>query len=211
GTTIAIAWTTANQGTGATIGGWVDRLYLSTDDQFSAGDRLLGSRTFGGPLGAGEVASGTPDVTVPVDLTGAVRLLLVTDATAQVNELDGENNNLVTRALDVQMAPYADLTVSGVTATDRLIGDPATLSVTWTVANQGTGVGLTPDWVDVVYASTDTVLGNGNGTTDDIVLGRFAHTGGLDANASYTLTRGILLPPAFTGRFHIFLHTDPAR
>src|SRR5262249_29884967 len=160
--------------------------------------RLLGERTFGGPLGVGEAAGAALSVLIPPDVVGARQLLLVSDATNQVRELDGEANNTVARALSVQMAPYADLAVSGVTAPGLLIGDPATLTVSWTVTNTGTGRGLTPDWTDVVYASTDTVL-----SSDDIKLGTFPHTGGLDQGAAYTQSKDILLPPAFTGRYHI--------
>src|SRR5439155_1070232 len=40
GSMIAVQWTTANVGTAATPGGWVDRLYLSSDPAFSGDDRL---------------------------------------------------------------------------------------------------------------------------------------------------------------------------
>ena len=47
-------------------------------------------------------------------------------------------------AVAVTLAPYANLTVTEVTALDRIIGDPADLTVAWKVKNVGTGPGLVP-------------------------------------------------------------------
>src|SRR5262249_46659202 len=111
GDTVVIEWSTLNAGTGTTVAGWVDRVYLSADQQLSGSDRLLGARTFGGPLNPGEAASGLLTVTLPLDVTGNLYLLLVTDATNQVRELGGEADNLVTRPIAITLAPYADLAV----------------------------------------------------------------------------------------------------
>ena len=126
------------------------------------------------------------------------------DADGVLRELDGEGDNTAAGALEVSLAPYADLTVISVIAPALTVGDPAQIEVTWTVRNDGTGIGLTTDWMDTVYVSADEVLGDG----DDRVLAQFAHGGALEVGASYTRTETFLLAPAFSGRSTLYVRTD---
>ncbi len=102
------------------------------------------------------------------------------------------------------LAPYPDLAVSNVTAPALTIGDPATVTVGWTVTNLGTAATTAGNWVDTVIASPDDTPGNG----DDIILGTFSHTGVLAAGQNYTQSETFLLPPAFNGQYHLFVHAD---
>ena len=204
GDEITVRWNTTNSGTTSTLAGWSDRVYLSDDQQLSGDDRLLGEVSFSGPLGVTQSESGELTAALPVDVSGSWNLIVVTDAAGEIGELGGEANNRVTRPIDVQLAPYADLVVTNVDGPGRVIGDPATVTVTWSVENQGTGAGLTDTWTDALIASTDDVLGN----ADDTVLARFDHTGGLNLLADYSRTESILLGPSTTGRFHLFVKTD---
>ena len=90
------------------------------------------------------------------------------------------------------------------TAPSLTIGDPAQVTIGWTVTNLGAGPGRASSWYDDVVASPDATAGNG----DDILLARFAHAGALDAGKSYTQSETFLLPPSFQGRYHLFVHTD---
>src|SRR5262249_17970646 len=53
-------------------------------------------------------------------------------------------------------------------------------------------------------ASTDATVGN----SDDVVVGRFTHSGALDVGQGYSQSQSVLLPPAFTGRYHLFVQAD---
>ncbi len=130
---------------------------------------------------------------------------MVSDATNQLIEPNGTANT-TTQAINVTLAPYADLAVSNVVAPAQTIGDPAYPTISWTVTNVGTGVGQTTAWTDAVIASpTDNVA-----DPNAVVLGRFIHTGGLAVNQSYTQTQTFAMPPGFTGRYHLFVETDAA-
>ena len=94
--------------------------------------------------------------------------------------------------------------MSGVVAPTLTIADPASVTVTWTVGNQGTGVGRTTEWTDAVFVSPDAILGNG----DELLLARFSHSGAVAAGDSYTRSETFLLPPAFQGRYTLFVRTD---
>ncbi|HEY4634688.1 MAG TPA: CARDB domain-containing protein, partial [Candidatus Limnocylindrales bacterium] len=204
GTSITVEFRVDNQGTAPGLGAWVDRLLLSEDAILGPGDLVLGERAHGGPLASSGSYTDAFTVTLPIEIEGPRFLLLVTDAGARVLEPDGEGNNLAAAPIDIAAAPFADLAVSGATAPTLTIGDPARVTVGWSVTNLGTGGGLTSSWVDAVVASTDAIAGNG----DDQVLATFPHAGALDVGQAYTESRSLLLPPAFQGRFTLFVRTD---
>jgi subtilase family serine protease len=122
----------------------------------------------------------------------------------QVNEMADESNNVSDAPLQVTLAPYADLVVSDVVAPAITIDDPASVTVTWTVHNQGTGVGQTTEWTDEVFASRDAILGNG----DELLLAQFAHSAAVAVGEAYNRSETFLLPPAFQGRYTLYVQAD---
>src|SRR5205085_3062165 len=123
--TITLGGRIENRGTAAALGSWFDRAYLSTDAVLNQNDALLGELAHAGPLAAGGGYDVSFNVPLPVDASGIRYLLLVGDATNQVNELGDERNNLARNSLQVQLAPYADLAVSAGSAPGLAIGDAA--------------------------------------------------------------------------------------
>src|SRR5262249_42600148 len=98
-----------------------------------------------------------------------------------------------------------DLATTNVTLDPAVaIGDPARITVGWTVTNNGTGPGTTTTWDDAIIASKSGVAGS----FDNIILGTNSHTGALAVGASYSEIQSLLLPPAFTGRYHLLVETD---
>ncbi|MBN8557208.1 MAG: hypothetical protein J0L74_05970, partial [Burkholderiales bacterium] len=157
-------------------------------------------------LAPGQEYTAEFDITVPVDAEGNWFLIGASDAGQAVKEVGFEANNQAVRPLAVTLAPYADLEISDLTVPAQTIADPARLAVGWTVTNRGTGAGITGSWTDTVLLSRDDVVGN----SDDIVLGRFQHSGGLAVGASYRREETLLAPPLLSGRFTLFVQTDSA-
>ncbi|MDH4349648.1 MAG: hypothetical protein OEW56_00680, partial [Gemmatimonadota bacterium] len=207
GTSATIRWTVSNVGTGPALGAWTDFLFLSLDDVVDASDITLLELSHAGGLSPGGSYALEANAEIPLDASGSYRILALTDRDNAVRELSGEGNNLAAASLAAELAPYADLAVSGVTAPALTIGDPAQVAVSWTVSNQGTGEGRTTSWSDAVYASRDAVLGNG----DDALLASFVHDGALAAGESYSRSETFLLLPAFEGRYTLFVQTDAGR
>ena len=206
GSQITVEWTTTNNGTAATADGWTERIFLSYDDAFSAGDRLLAEVSVAGPLATTGSVNQSVDVQLPIDLfADAMSLLVVTDAADDVEEHVGEADNVAGHAIDISLGPIADL---GITLESvlpgQIIGDPAPVDFQWTVTNNGTGPGVDLRWDDVIIASSDNVLGNRN----DIEIARFANPNALDVGQSYSRNERVFFPPAFTGTFFIFVQTD---
>ena len=116
----------------------------------------------------------------------------------------GESNNVAAKLIELTLSPFADLAVSNVNSEQLIIGDPAEITVDWTVTNEGIGRGFTDEWTDAVVLSTDDIAGN----ADDRVVATFDYAGGLDPDASYTRSETFRLPPETTGRFYLFVRSD---
>ena len=205
GQDFSVSWHVGNLGTGQALSPWTEKLLLSRDGTPSNDDIVLGTFNDTAALAAGARADHSLTVTTPLGTDGAWQVLVIADSGNTVAETAaGEANNLAAMPLQVTIAPFADLAVSNVTAPALTVADPATVTIGWTVTNAGTGAGITGTWTDVVVASANATFGDG----DDIVLGRFDHTGGLAAGAVYTQSQHITLPPGFIGRYHLFVESD---
>ena len=100
------------------------------------------------------------------------------------------------------LAPYADLATTNVTAPQLTVGDPAKVTIAWTVTNVGTGPGTVSSWVDAIIVSPD------NDPTHGTIINQFTHTGILAINGSYQQSQTFLLPAGYTTHSHLFVRTD---
>ena len=202
GEAITLNWTTRNAGSADAVS-IRDRIYLSRDDVVDPGDSLLGSRLIDA-LGIGAASDGSLRFTLPVDLSGSWRLIVLTDGDNANNEATHENNNQAALGLSVAQDTYADLAVLRVSAPTQVIQDPAGITVAWTVGNQGTGAGRSSRWTDRIIYSSNDVLGD----ADDIVLGDVVHDGALAAGERYSGSLSHRLAPAFSRHGTVFVQSD---
>jgi len=208
GRTAEVSYVVRNQGAGAIAAGtWRDRVYLSTDAEFSATDIILSERSRPPPLEAGASYTESFGVVLPAAFSGEFYLIVITDAFNEVTELRGTaetNNSLASAAFTISLPPSADLRVDSVSAPTRVIGDPADATISWTVSNQGSAATAVDRWTDRVVISIDEVVGN----RDDTVLGTFEHFGLLPVGATYSDSRIVLLPVATNEWYYVFVLTD---
>jgi hypothetical protein len=209
GDTIRVGWTVENTGGGAAVRGWTDRVWLSRTAVPGPESILLHEGVTGAamPFAPGARIEAGADVRLPIDVSGAWFVVVETDALNAVIEPGAEGDNLRAGAIDVALAPYANLVVTALTAPALTVADPATVTIGWTVENQGTGRGITDTWVDRIFVSSNDVAGDG----DDIEIARFTHAGGLDGGERYERSEEVRLPPGFNGRFRLFVTTDAGR
>ena len=139
--TVQFEWDVSNAGSSDFAGSWIDRVYLSRDGVVGAGDLLVAERSITRSLAVGASYTESASFVLPVDATGDYQLIVISDASAQIAELDAEGNNQLGTALAVDLAPYADLVVTSVVAPDLTIADPALVTIDWTVRNDGNGAG----------------------------------------------------------------------
>ncbi len=148
GDPINVSWTVTNDGTGTALGSWTDTIYLSRDLVVGTDDIKLGDFIHDGALSPTLTYSRQENVTLPLGATGDYHVLVVSDRANAVHEISGESNNVASAPLSVALSPFADLAVSNVVIPERTIANPAPLTVTWTVTNNGTGPGRTDAWID---------------------------------------------------------------
>jgi len=198
GANIPVNWSVQNQGTTATSGGWVDRLYLSTDNVFDGSDSFLGGDTQFAPLNPGDTRNAGGSVNLPVVPSGNYFVILVTDADGNVAEANETNNTL---AMPITIT-RPDLVPTLFTAPSSAVAGQG-ISISWTVKNQGNG-SAGPSWNDQIYFSTDTVLDGG-----DTFLGNDPIGGPLAAGASYNAGGSVTIPNVAPGNYYLLLATDP--
>ncbi|WP_277224425.1 CARDB domain-containing protein, partial [Pseudomonas indica] len=198
GSTVHVQWTVENHGNSAT-GTWMDSVYLV---QGGVQRKVAEVAHVDGLAAGGNYRAGA-DFDIPLDFHGEYELLVINDTNRVLDDADRADNRRAVQ-LTAELAPYADLTVTAVSAPERVIDDPATLTVDWTVSNRGTGAGQTDRWVDRIVLSQDETLGN----ADDKVLGEFLHEGALAAGESYSRSESILLAAGTSARYKLFVVTD---
>src|SRR5690606_22460586 len=150
GDKVTVTWTTTNEGTLATTGGFSERLVVrnATGNQ----NILLATIASQGALGPGESRTGTHEVTWPAGLSahGSFQLTVTTDILDQVSEANpagtGETNNAtVATAISAPDLTIANLAIS---ESDPSAGD--TITLTWDETNGGNADTLAA-WTDRVY------------------------------------------------------------
>ena len=211
GAAMQINWTVANQGTGDTVAtSWQDNVYVEVGTTLDNSAILLGSFTHTGLLNAGQSYTQSQLVSLPINLSGPYHFFVVTNQSAKSQSpppvYDLNTANDVSSAIPINITQQlADLLVTSVTVpTSAATGDSVT--VNWTVANNGAGITNSNYWYDDVWASTGTTLGSG-GT--DVYLGSLQRTNPLTAGASYAASLNVTLPQTLTaGSYHIIVATD---
>ena len=91
GQQIDVSWTVRNETAYAAEGAWVDKVYLSDDDQIG-GDTYLGELPNPVSLGGGESYTRVGTFTLPEDIDGDYWIVVVTDEESTLFEQDEANN-----------------------------------------------------------------------------------------------------------------------
>lgn len=177
--------------------------YLMQEEPTRAGaertETLIGQRTIGGGLSAGERSTGAVTVALP-DGAGARRWRLVAAVSAPGLDTREENDR---RASDALINEGVDLALGKTTAALLPAGDH--LTVTDTVNNYGRAALTRP--VRVVYALSVTGQADGHET----VLGTRT-IAALAADAESTATMTLALPPTLEpNRYFVIIQVDPDR
>ncbi|MEM9586008.1 MAG: CARDB domain-containing protein, partial [Planctomycetota bacterium] len=212
GEPLMVNWTILNTGTSEAAGDFVQRLRLIHRDSGNvlAESSVAYSAAVDGAIEASGSRPQSVSMTVPdgSESVGTVDVEVFVDSLDQIFEYNAagnaETNNAASAPLSVILAPYADLSVSEVVAPVQTIADPATITVSYRVDNVGELAAQSDDWIDAVVASRDDVFGN----SDDRVLATFARTQTLAVDGFYEASESFQLPPAFTGRYVLFVQAD---
>jgi hypothetical protein len=202
GQTVNINWTVANNGTiVANNPAWGDAIYFSSDQTLSGDDRRLTTAPAAGPLAAAGTYDRQAPITLPVMPPGNYYLIVQTDYLDNVFEGQGENNNTRSLALPVDV-PAVDLTVTSVDVPESAFSGQ-NMTVSWTVANQGSGPTIASSLVDEIVLSLDQI-----DDPSDRVIGAKRHDGVIGGGAGYSESLQIVVPQGLAGQYYVFVRTD---
>ena len=202
--TVTVSWTVKNIGNGSTDASeWYDNV------QFRAPDGTVTTLATGANvsyLAAGDSYVAQANVHLPIGIFGTCALIVNTDTSNNVRE-GVETNNSKERPITLQVPPLPDLQVPQIaTTTLPTVYAGSAIPVNWTTQNKGSSA--TPpgqtNWTDGVYLSSTSDF-SGSPT----LLATFAHSGKLDANASYAASLPtVTLPRNLDGDYYVFVKTD---
>ena len=218
GQPVDITWTIRNVAVEPTHASWwADDVYLSRDDSLetTADNHLLGTSPHVGDLNFEESYVGPElgEVVLPDDADGLYYLIVHTDTDNRVYEGSWEDNNVFSAGpFDVTYAP-PDLVVDSIAVLQNdvpvsSVHSGESVTVEWTVVNDGDGCTSKDAWSDRIYLSTDHQLHIGL----DLELDTKSHSGILGPEGYYTVSREVTIPIEFHGSdVYIFVCTDYAK
>lgn len=206
---LPVTYRVANDGASITPdSSWLDRLYLSADTNFNAGqDLLVASRSHYGALPPGAAYTNTFNAVLPDGLSGEFHVFVVSDANNTVFELDKTNNLALASNTVTVVSQPADLVVRSLTAPASVQAGTAML-VSWAVTNRSVGDSAVTRWTDRLVLSADDFLGD----SDDVTLLNYQRVGLLGGASEYAVDNVLVtIPIAVTpGEYRLFLITDAA-
>jgi subtilase family serine protease len=193
---ISVSWTVQNQGTGATAASWQDNLYISPSSTCCTGATLLQTVTGLNGLSGSGTYTQAPTVTLPNLAPGSYYLIVSTDAAGTVYESD-ETNNQRSTAITINGPDLSPTALSGPASAST----QQSISVSWTVKNQGTQP-TAGTWNDTVYISPNSTCCAGATS-----LGQWSKSN-LAAGASYSQTKTVIVAGVPAGSYYLIVSTD---
>ena len=183
---VTITWKVTNSGTGATTVAQLGRF----DHRVARPAILLQGTVIKqfphqGALAKDEFYNQSQTFLLPPVYQAHGHLFVRTDAADAVfeNGVEADNTAEAANGFDVVPIPYADLTVTGVSA-DTASSGGQPINVSWTVTNvspHALGTTNLTAWTDTVYLSSDPA-----GQSGVVNLGEITHIGALAVGGSYT-------------------------
>ena len=201
GSTLDVGWTVRNHGQFAATGTWTDRVYLSADAVWDAGDVPLAYAGHTGPLDS--LDSYTEQVSAAVSgvATGYYYVIVRADVDDDVDEWFVESNNTRVSAQPIYVGyPDLDITHIGVPEVAER-GD--LLPVQWTVHNRDFAP-ANGSWIDEVYLSEDDTFSPGV----DQLVGTASHSSGLNARTVYRAGFDVDTASFVGDAYYVIVRTD---
>jgi hypothetical protein len=203
GEAVPVSWTVTNAGAGTAAGrSWYDKVYVSADPN-GANLRELAAASNASGLGPGAAYGKQASVSLPTDLAGSYYVYVVADANNNVYEYSDEGNNgMRIGTLAVTGYPPADVAVTSVSAPDT-VASGQSLTVSWSVQNQGTGTTLASSWGENVYLSADSLIDG-----SDYRLATLTHGGALAPGATFQGQTTKVIPNGMEGTYWVMVREE---
>ncbi len=208
GQNVSVSWTVKNIGANAPVeNSWRDKIFISQLDTFNANFATeVGIKYRFGGTGFMPNQTYTESLTfsLPQGISGPYFVYVHTDFFNDVFEYTFTADNLARsiQPFTVSLAPYADLRITNIELPEEIsTGD--TISVSWTVINQGVATAQA-NWSDRIFIS-----GTQNwNAAQAITLQTKLISQSLAPGESYTTASNVVIPVNISGMVYIYLFTD---
>jgi subtilase family serine protease len=207
GREVTISYIVTNRGNSPTLNSfWQDAIYLSDDSILDANDLRLDERERIGVLAPNQSENRTTTVRLPADRFGTARIIVHSDSSDLVYELNNSNNISSTTIQIGDNRPDLQVAAFALRPNNPMVAPGGTLRLDYEIANRGIGPTFGRSWADRVILSTDLEIGN----SDDIVLGSFFRSSDVGAGQSYSrFNQSVTIPSSITeSRYWLYLLSD---
>ncbi|MBF0449143.1 MAG: hypothetical protein HQK75_00045 [Candidatus Magnetomorum sp.] len=201
-----IQWTIHNTGIDSTVeNAWIDRIYLSKDQQLDSNDILFGEYHHALILEANSVCHQSLTETIPPLMDGHYFVIIQVDASNTIYEASSEKNNtfVVPEPIHVHHL-FPDVQVTKATCEiNAFAGESVAIEYTLTNQGQTETYGL---WQDTFYLSSDTLFS----PETDVIIGKILHETQILSGSQITIQTSdqVILPVQHAGTYTIFVQVD---
>ena len=207
GQSISLQWSDSNSGTAPTTGLFTDHIKVVN---MTTGQTLVDADQTGtqASIATGSSAARTYSLQLADGPNGAGQLQITITADNQNNIAEynasgtGETNNSALVTTNSSLAPYPDLSVSGIAASASA-GPGQQVPVGWTLANAGNATAVGP-WSEQVFLATDISGSN------PVLLSSSTFAGQLAAGQSDSRLSTVQIPQSMSGDFWLVVRENPS-
>ena len=207
GRDMTVSYTVTNLGNSPTPDpSWNDGIYLSDDNQWDKDDERLNERQRTGVLAPQQSANRSITVSLPPNRFGAAYIIVRSDSSDSVYELN-EANNYATAAIQIgDDRPDLRVESFSLRSNIREVAPGGQIAFDFEVANRGQGGTFGRTWNDRLILSSDERIGN----ADDVNLGTIAIPADVAAGRSYfRLSESVTVPRnTIEKQYRLYLVTD---
>jgi subtilase family serine protease len=206
---LLFSWGVTNQGVGAAMPGWQDRLYFSTNATLDRTATAIYTSYEGNSVPPGTAYWRTNVARAPVTRSGTYYFIFAADADNSLYESNSVNNTLAVPVTFHVDPP--DLVPVLISAPGAVTGPPnPTLTFSYAVTNQGEGTAIGSDsWSDQAFISTHPIL---DGSEIPLTFGGYGQswteTGPVAAHRTYWRTRTVRVPVVTNGDYYLIFKAN---
>ncbi len=212
---LTIRWTVRNVGnTMAVTLTWRDQVVLYSSETLSPSVRnlVLGYSIQTLKLQADQAYTHQESYVIPATTEGDYYVYVITDTSNQVLEIDGEENNIRRSDDMVTVVPPLEARFDVVTNFETLpvsLSSGQTITVRYTVANNGqVDIGAS-SWVDGIYLSSMPSPSRSLLLSEGLLVGQKTNTvEQIGSESSYSIEYNITLPHALVGQQYLIILID---
>jgi hypothetical protein len=198
-------WRTSNSGTASAAASWRDSLFVSMAASWNRSSAIpVGATLNSSALDVGNSKANTGRMRVPATMSGSYYVYVKVDGANEIYEHTDEGNNIVRSGpVNIVPPPSPDLSVVSLSA-PSLASAGNSITIGWTVRNEGPGSTQAPGWLDLVFLSADQNLD----VNSDVQLLWVPRREPLSIGDSYTRSHDVAVPVDLAGEYYVIVVVD---